>query len=572
MTDDPFLQAVLDDPDDDRVRLVYADRLEERGEAARAELIRVQCRLEKLSPRADRALELARLANDLLADHEEEWLGEWAGRLVRWEFRRGFLHDVTITPAAFARHGAALLHEHPVYRFSFVNDQGALVGPEAVEGIVGCPHLAAVRALDLTAGNRPSVFSRDPGSPANPAWAQALAGARHVGRLEELTFSSSVGGEQGLLSQEDLRALASAEHLRSLRRLDLGDDWRNTNVTAAALGLLASASFAGRLEALGLRYCPVGDDGVARLAQDRAFAGLRRLDLESCEVTARAVQAVLNSRTLKKLTDVRMDFQSDLPALAASPRLARFRSLGLERGDLESPAPRPADWIALGQSPHLKLRALSLDVYEVTQKGFEGLLNGPGLAGLHELRCHGVQSLDCRFLPAAPAAQELAVLDLNLQGYGRGIAWLADWPGLARLRELAFADCKGLGKDLPKLLDSPHWEGNLTALSLTYCELTPEGLAALANCPGLERLKSLVLNWQNLDKEAVEALATSPFLQRLERLHIAGTKLHKVAGDPLARPERLPRLRDVAISSTKKATAPEPLRNRFGPRVRLYRP
>src|SRR5262249_27683876 len=151
------------------------------------------------------------------------------------------------------------------------------------------------------------------------------------------------------------------------------------------------------------------------------------------------------------------------------------------------------------------------------------------------------------------AARELAVLDLNLQGYGRGIAWLADWPGLARLRELAFSDCKGLGKDLPKLLDSPHWEGNLTALSLTYCELTPEGLAALAKSPGLERLKSLVLNWQNLNKEAVEALATSPFLQRLERLHIAGTKLHKVAGAPLARPERLPRLRDVAISSTKKA-------------------
>jgi hypothetical protein len=284
------------------------------------------------------------------------------------------------------------------------------------------------------------------------------------------------------------------------------------------------------------------------------------------------VQAVLNSRTLKKLTDVCMDFQIDLPALAASPRLAQFRVLGLERGDLESPAPRPADWVALGQSPYLKLRALSLDVYEVTQKGFEGLLNGPGLAGLHELRCHGIQRLDCRFLPAAPAAQELVVLDLKLESYGRGIGWLANWPGLARLRELAFIDCKAIGKDLPKLLASPHLGANLTALELTYCELSPESLKALVNCPGLARLKSLVLNWQGLNKEAVEVLATSPYLQRLEQLHIAGTKLNKVAGAPLVRPERLPRLRDVAISSTKKVTAPDPLRKQFGPRLRLFRP
>ena len=40
-----FLRAILDDPDDDGVRLVYADWLDEHGQPERAEFIRVQCEL-----------------------------------------------------------------------------------------------------------------------------------------------------------------------------------------------------------------------------------------------------------------------------------------------------------------------------------------------------------------------------------------------------------------------------------------------------------------------------------------------------------------------------------------------
>ena len=40
-----LLQAIIDTPDDEGLRLVYADWLEEQGETDQAELIRVQCRL-----------------------------------------------------------------------------------------------------------------------------------------------------------------------------------------------------------------------------------------------------------------------------------------------------------------------------------------------------------------------------------------------------------------------------------------------------------------------------------------------------------------------------------------------
>src|SRR5262249_12638183 len=151
--------------------------------------------------------------------------------------------------------------------------------------------------------------------------------------------------------------------------------------------------------------------------------------------------------------------------------LAQFRSLGLERGDMEAKAPRAADWAELGQSPYLKPQALSVDLYEVKQAGFEGLLRSPRLAGLRELRCHRLDTFDCRFLPSVPAAQELLVLDLALEGYGRNINWLADCPGLARLRALAFSTCKRLAKDLPRLLASPHFGANLTALTLIDCDV-----------------------------------------------------------------------------------------------------
>ena len=45
---DAFLQAILEKPDDDAPRLIFADWLEEYGEPERADLIRVQCELALL--------------------------------------------------------------------------------------------------------------------------------------------------------------------------------------------------------------------------------------------------------------------------------------------------------------------------------------------------------------------------------------------------------------------------------------------------------------------------------------------------------------------------------------------
>ena len=43
-----FLRAIIEHPEDDTPRLIYADWLEENGDPDRAEFIRVQCELARL--------------------------------------------------------------------------------------------------------------------------------------------------------------------------------------------------------------------------------------------------------------------------------------------------------------------------------------------------------------------------------------------------------------------------------------------------------------------------------------------------------------------------------------------
>src|SRR4051794_20425595 len=110
MTDEKaLLQYVLANPDDDTARLVYADCLQEAGEAtrvARAELIRAQVALAKLPAEAPEAEELAARQNDLLEQFGDEWravLGPWA---VQSAFERGMIEAVAGAAATFPRHAA----------------------------------------------------------------------------------------------------------------------------------------------------------------------------------------------------------------------------------------------------------------------------------------------------------------------------------------------------------------------------------------------------------------------------------------------------------------------------------
>jgi uncharacterized protein (TIGR02996 family) len=81
-------------PADDAPRLIYADWLEDTGRpaaVARAEFIRLQCRLARL-PAGDAGRPgLEARARALLARCERDWLGPLYSPVLHWQFRRGFV-------------------------------------------------------------------------------------------------------------------------------------------------------------------------------------------------------------------------------------------------------------------------------------------------------------------------------------------------------------------------------------------------------------------------------------------------------------------------------------------------
>src|SRR5262245_26615464 len=144
---DALLQAVLDDPDDDTVRLVFADWCEEHGHADRAEFIRLQIERARLAPYHPRHAVLAQRETALLQEHAAEWFASPAGWAVdgfpQFEVHRGFPRAVTCGYQEVITH-LATLARWPVTRLApYLNT------PEQARLLAGVPLLARVRELDL---------------------------------------------------------------------------------------------------------------------------------------------------------------------------------------------------------------------------------------------------------------------------------------------------------------------------------------------------------------------------------------------------------------------------------------
>src|SRR3954451_8316779 len=97
-----FLRAICENPDDDTPRLVFADWLQEHGDEARAEFIRLQIEIAG-SPDGEKTQEKQRREKELLGTHEAAWTAPFKAfepkRLKGWgedfcTFRRGFVEGI----------------------------------------------------------------------------------------------------------------------------------------------------------------------------------------------------------------------------------------------------------------------------------------------------------------------------------------------------------------------------------------------------------------------------------------------------------------------------------------------
>jgi uncharacterized protein (TIGR02996 family) len=300
--DDAFLQAILEDPDDDTPRLVYADWLDENGQHDRAEFIRLQCELARLEgeedPSSAAQVRMAALQHReavLLGGHRKAWtqpLPEWArGKAVG--FARGFVVTVHAPAGLFLQHGAELFRVAPVQHLALdgVADRTAalaatplllhlrslLLGNQrlddnAARALAASSYLGNLTLLDL-GSNRLTAEG-----------AQALAASPHLRRLVRLYLGSNLLGAAGVA------ALAQSPRLPGLMRLDLS---RNGIGDAGAVALAGASSLAG-LGVLHLQSNGIGEEGARALAASPYLRDLQEINLGTNPINARGVRALQN--------------------------------------------------------------------------------------------------------------------------------------------------------------------------------------------------------------------------------------------------------------------------------------
>lgn len=148
--DNPFLRALLADPDDDTLRLAMADYLDEHDDAPRAEFVRVQVELARGVEGRARRDRLEVRQSKLLISHEADWVrplaevlgcepGEWGG----WVFRRGFVEYFRLPVDRLVTCGAALAKLTPLRELVI---EGALTD-YAAELLIASPYMWRVRRI-----------------------------------------------------------------------------------------------------------------------------------------------------------------------------------------------------------------------------------------------------------------------------------------------------------------------------------------------------------------------------------------------------------------------------------------
>jgi uncharacterized protein (TIGR02996 family) len=476
--DDAFLQDIVAHPDDDTPRLIYADWLDEHGQSARAEFIRVQCELASLPEEDDRRWPLLSRERALLAVHEEDWSCvldpflrdqpssvNWFARIRNYfrsrtevpraysgSFRRGFLQQLTLNDTL-------LLPRADAYAVLFPLE--SLILPVAEnwqvieEGIARCEQLKHVQRLDafwyVQSGYASVGMAR---------LAQQLPGLQHL-RLDT--------GEQNICE-----ALLKSQLLQRLRSLELHDpQLASPRELAALLSRLDTSS----LRTLRLPGGAIGPTGANYLSTSPALSQLTELDLVGNEITDAGATTLLASPLSQNLHKVylgrnALSREMIRAIFEKKPALQNLTHLDLSGNPLEDVGAR-----ALATASTLrKLRFLNLSGCALGANGLAVLTRSSNLAELRTL------------------------LLSSFVGHERRTNWLGDF-GAATL---ARTSC------LTKL----------TRLELRHTGVGANGVEALCSSEAMSNLRVLDLTGNDIGDRGVRALVQSKYLGKLQQLRV----------------------------------------------------
>jgi uncharacterized protein (TIGR02996 family) len=344
---DAFLAAIADRPDDDLPRLVFADWLDEHGDADRAEFIRVQCELAKLPADDPRRGDLTRREKQLLERHRDGWrLPQFPEQQVQ-TFRRGFVERVAATGGWLLAHPTSLPAAPLVRELKIVNAASAGMGLAALPGLEQIVHLDLSNTLPGDGFGIPAFLTdarldrlRVLNLGLCGLWPWAIGPLLAVGRLRQLDRLEVWGNP---FSDAGAADIAGSPNLANLTALDLSaheQPFVNCVHADGAAALAASGSLT-RLRVLDLSDHYIGDAGLATLVTSPNARSLERLAVAYNDIGLlgdSGVEAVVGSPHLSNLRELGFGGNRLGPlgaeALAAWPHLERMRVVDLRECDL----------------------------------------------------------------------------------------------------------------------------------------------------------------------------------------------------------------------------------------------
>ncbi len=558
-TETGLLRAIRDMPNEDTPRLMYADYLDEEGDPARAEFIRVQIERSQLPEHDPRRVPLEDREHELLAEHECAFLGigqDDQDELTEWEFDRGFVNEVAGSPVFMRDAGTDLCAKHPVRRWRVMSGdrgnnlpadlleagrRGWFARLEAVDltgwypdlgeisGFLARANFDRLRELDLTGRGPleplPEILEHAPfrdqlkvlrcgaagyegGRLDPPEFIRAMGS---VCRLEEFAASAT------LLTTDDARELLGVPLFESLTSLDL----RGNNQIDAPWDVFRSGDF--QLHELNLSGTQLGGTALDRFLSFALLAELRRLHLNNCGTTAANVRELATSRFWAQAEELRMQ-----------------QAMGANEVFDEAEAPQEAVaptldplFAATGSS---NLRVLDLAGNGLRDAGVTRLCSAAWAGSLAylDLSQNYLSDEALRTIASSGRFKNLRTLHLNFnsvyhqQGADQnesitdaGLRALADCADLANLRVLSVNGTRITAAGVDAVLNSPHWR--LTGLMLAQCQLRPDVARVLASSPRLARLEVLDLSDNDeLDMDDLAPLADSEYLSSQTELNIRG--------------------------------------------------
>jgi uncharacterized protein (TIGR02996 family) len=249
-----FLQTIVEQPEADAPRLVYADWLEEQGDPL-GEWIRVQCQLALLRDGDPRREPLGRRQEQLFEQFGALWHGPVKELGLVGKFQRGLL-EVTVTGARKLLDVADQLFALP--SVLHVNLRDGALDRDTLRALARSPVFKRVRQLDL---------------------------------------------QRSHLTNDGIHVLCSSPFRGRLSKLRLG----HTQISSLAARLLVSVFDLSSLVELSLCFNGIGEGGARHLAKCSQLTRLRVLDLSNNRILSEGAVYLAESPYLNqlRLLDVR---------------------------------------------------------------------------------------------------------------------------------------------------------------------------------------------------------------------------------------------------------------------------